>query len=87
MFKITLKAARINRGFTIKDVAEKSGKCIDTISKYESDSSAIPQDLMISLLELYKVPFDHVFFGKESEFHGLLRKNHSARNEISATSA
>jgi transcriptional regulator with XRE-family HTH domain len=87
MLKITLKAARINRGLTIKDVAKELGKCVDTISKYESDSSSIPQDLMISLLKMYKVPFENIFFGKESEFHGLLRRKYSARDETCATSA
>jgi transcriptional regulator with XRE-family HTH domain len=71
LFKVTLRAARINRGFTLKEVAEKTGKCIDTISKYEADSSSIPHEFMVMLLELYQVPFGHVFFGKESEFHGF----------------
>ncbi|MEJ8548447.1 helix-turn-helix domain-containing protein [Brevibacillus borstelensis] len=71
-FKMTLRAARVNRGLTIKDVAKRTGKCVDTISKYESDSTSIPQDLMIELLGIYRVPFEFIFFGKESEFHGFL---------------
>ncbi|MGK5512253.1 helix-turn-helix domain-containing protein [Brevibacillus formosus] len=78
-FKLTLKAARINRGLTIKDVAGCTGRCVDTISKYEVDSTCIPQDLMVELLNLYKVPFEFIFFGKQSEFHGLVgRKKESA---------
>lgn len=70
-FKITLRAARVNSGLTAKEVADRTGKCVDTISKYELDSSNIPHDLMISLLELYNVPFVHIFFGRESEFLGF----------------
>ena len=84
-FKITLRAARINAGFTAKEVATRTGKNIDTICKYEADSSNIPHELMVTLLELYKVPFGLVFFGKESEFHGFSRDPTSAQGEISAT--
>lgn len=86
-YKITLRAARINCGLTVKDVATKTGKCIDTISKYESDSSSIPHELMITLLELYKAPFDLIFFGKESEFHGFIFKTDRVINKIGATTA
>lgn len=72
-FKITLRAARVNCGLTTKEVAEHTGKCIDTISKYEMDSTNIPQDLMITLLNLYRVPFSVIFFGRESEKLGFKR--------------
>ena len=72
-FKITLRAARVNSGLTTKEVAEHTGKCIDTISKYEMDSTNIPQELMITLLTLYEVPFSIIFFGKESEKLGFKR--------------
>ncbi|OBZ08249.1 hypothetical protein A7975_27245 [Bacillus sp. FJAT-26390] len=68
---MTLRAARVNSGFTIKEVAEKTDKCFDTISKYEDDSTSIPQDLLVQLLQIYKIPFPYIFFGKESEFHGF----------------
>jgi transcriptional regulator with XRE-family HTH domain len=72
-FQITLKAARINSGFTLKDVALETGKSVDTISKYESDSTHIPRDLMVALINLYQVPYELIFFGKESSFHGFLK--------------
>lgn len=75
--KITLRAARVNRGFTLKEVSKTTRRSVDTISKYEVDASNIPHDLMLSLLELYQIPFAHIFFGKESEFHGL-SKQHTA---------
>lgn len=68
---ITLRAARINRGLTLKDVAERTGKHPETISKYEADSTEIPRDLSLKLLEIYGVPDRNIFFGKESSFHGF----------------
>lgn len=77
-FKITFQAARINRGYSVKEVAELTGRHPDTIRKYEIDSSNIPHDLMIRLLEMYQVPHRLIFFGKESEFHGFYRTKSSA---------
>lgn len=70
-FYITLKTARILRGLTIRQVAVLTGKCPDTISKYEKDSTDIPRDLSVLLLKLYNVPDQYVFFGRESDLHGL----------------
>lgn len=65
---ITLRAARVNRGLTLKDVASLTGKSDMTILKYEKDSTDIPRDLMQKLLEIYDVRYDNIFFGKESDF-------------------
>ena len=65
---ITLRAARVNRGLTLKEVANSINKSIDTINKYEIDSTNIPRKLMIDLLNLYRVSPDNIFFGKESDF-------------------
>ncbi|MGN7309168.1 helix-turn-helix domain-containing protein, partial [Bacillus subtilis] len=54
-FKITLRAARVNSGMTMQAVANAINKNVDTISKYELDSSNIPHDLLVALLELYNV--------------------------------
>ncbi len=69
-FQITLRAARVNCGLTLKDVAKKTGRNVDTIMKYEKDSSNIPRGLMVQLIDIYGVDFDALFFGKESDFIG-----------------
>ncbi|MGR6762701.1 helix-turn-helix domain-containing protein [Paenibacillus sp. T2-29] len=74
MYKVTLRAARINRGFTTRDVGAITGKSHATIEKYEKDSTNIPRDLSVVLLQLYKVPEEHIFFGKESVFIGFTEK-------------
>ncbi|MDI6789926.1 MAG: helix-turn-helix transcriptional regulator [Thermodesulfobacteriota bacterium] len=73
---ITLRAARVNNGLTLKDVAKATGKAADTINKYERDSSSIPRDLLCRLLQLYGVDGDVIFYGRESDFIG--KKNKSA---------
>lgn len=73
-FQITLKAARVNRGLQLKEVAALTGKSVDTILKYEKDSTDIPRDLMLALLSLYVMPADHIFFGKESDLIGIYRE-------------
>lgn len=73
--KLTLRAARTNRGHTLKDVAKLTSRSIDTINRYEIDSSRIPRDLMEELLDLYQVDGNLIFFGKESDFTGKTKQN------------
>lgn len=73
-YRISWKAARVNAGLTLKDVAHATGRCIDTIMRYEKDSSNIPLDLMNVLLELYGVPAAMIYCGKESDLIGKLKR-------------
>lgn len=77
-FILTLRAARVNCGYTTKDVARITGRHHETIGSYEKDSTNIPRDLMVLLLDLYQVSYENIFFGKESDFHGSIRKKYSA---------
>lgn len=72
-FKITLRAARVNAGYSLEEVAEKIGKSVATIAKYQRDSSNIPRLLLLQLLDLYAVPADVIFFGRESDFIAKMR--------------
>jgi transcriptional regulator with XRE-family HTH domain len=69
-FKITWRAARVNKGYNQSEVAELSGKNIDTVVKYEKDSSNIPYDLMKLWIELYGVPSELIYCGPESDLTG-----------------
>lgn len=69
-FKITWRAARVNKGYNQSEVAELSGKNIDTVVKYEKDSSNIPYDLMKIWIELYGVPLGLIYCGPESDLTG-----------------
>jgi transcriptional regulator with XRE-family HTH domain len=70
MFRITWRAARVNRGLTLEDAARLSCKSVDTVYKYEKDSSHIPYDLMQLWLKLYEVPSELIYCGLESDLIG-----------------
>ena len=67
MVQITLRAARINAGLTLVKAAKEFGINKDTLSRYEKDSTKIPRDIFTKIEEIYGVPVDNIFFGKESE--------------------
>ncbi len=81
MYRISWKAARVNRGLTLKSAAKMSGRSVDTIQKYEKDSSNIPRDLMVALLNIYQVPVDMVFCGVESDLIGTFEESLTGRSE------
>ena len=69
--QISLKSARLNCGLTLKEASSMVGIHHQTLSKYEKDSSNISISLLDKLSELYQVPKDFIFLGKEYE---LIRK-------------
>lgn len=72
---ITMRAARVNAGYTQGDASRELGINIDTLSKYEKDNSKIGRDIIVKIQELYKLDADDIFFGKESEFFRKLRRS------------
>ncbi|HHT7814877.1 TPA: helix-turn-helix domain-containing protein [Streptococcus suis] len=67
MTQWTLKACRVNAGYTLRQVAKKVGKNFQTISKYEKDSTLIPFELLKDLSELYRVKLDDIFLGNSTK--------------------
>ena len=63
----TLRACRVNAGFTLRQVAKKVNKSFQTISKYEKDSTLIPFELLKELSELYQVKLDDIFLGDSTK--------------------
>ncbi|MDI5952789.1 helix-turn-helix transcriptional regulator [Streptococcus equi subsp. zooepidemicus] len=63
----TLKACRVNAGYTLREVAQKVGKNFQTISKYEKDSTLIPFELLKELSILYQVKMDDIFLGDSTK--------------------
>lgn len=72
--KITLRAARVNRGLTQSEAASEFGIHRDTLWKYELDSSNVPRRFMLQVEKVYGIPLDYIFFGKESEFFRNFQK-------------
>lgn len=82
-FQITLRAARISCGYTVKEVAQVCGVSSSTISKYERNSGNLPLNLMLKLRKLYNnVSLDLIYYGTESECH----KHNRRRSTIAQAS-
>ncbi|OEK64398.1 transcriptional regulator [Staphylococcus equorum] len=71
--QITMRAARVNAGYTQKEASNQFGINIDTLLKYEKDNSKIGRDIIVKMQDLYKLDADDIFFGVESEFIRNLR--------------
>lgn len=65
MIQFSLGAIRKNAGLTLEKASKIVGVHHQTLSKYEKDSSDIPFSLLEKLSNLYQVPTDYIFLGKE----------------------
>ena len=64
--RITLKAARVNAGFTQKEVAENIGVAETTIFNWENGKSRITFEGLVMLANLYKMGVDDFLLPKKS---------------------
>lgn len=60
MFKITLKAARINAGFSIEEVAKIMKKNKGTIISWEKGATSMKITDFDDLCSLYKAPKENI---------------------------
>ncbi|HGQ3944065.1 TPA: helix-turn-helix domain-containing protein [Streptococcus pneumoniae] len=63
----TLKACRVNAGYTLRQVAKKVNKNFQTVSKYEKDSTYISFELLKELSAIYQVKLDNIFLGDSTK--------------------
>lgn len=75
MFQITLKAARVNAGYTLKSAAKHFEIHYETLSNYESDSTNVPRTFFIKLEEVYGIPTEKIYFGKQSDYWKMLKQS------------
>lgn len=73
MLKITLKAARVNIGKTMKEAAGEFGIHYETLSNYESDSTNVPRTFFIKLEAVYGIPTEYIYFGKQDDYIAALK--------------
>lgn len=66
--QITLRAARVNIGLTLKEAAKEFDINPMTLGNYEKDSSNIPRSFFIAIERVYGLPVDYIFFGKQEDF-------------------
>lgn len=62
MKTLTLKAARVNAGLSVKAAAEAVGVTEDTMYRYESGKSSPKIGTAVKLAELYGVSIDMIDF-------------------------
>lgn len=62
MEKITLKAARVNKRYTITEAAEKLGINVVTLSKYENGIRFPNVKTINKMLELYNLEYSNIDF-------------------------
>lgn len=72
--KISLKAARVNAGLTLKEAAERIGVTVATLHKWEQDSSSVRVSDVQKIEKIYQYPTNYIFFGKTLEFNSSNKK-------------
>ena len=60
MTRITLRAARVNAGLTLKEVAKKLGVTERTVGNWEKGSTSIPAKELIALCTIYAISIDAI---------------------------
>ncbi|MBK5253999.1 MAG: helix-turn-helix domain-containing protein [Peptostreptococcaceae bacterium] len=63
---MSLAAARVNAGFTQKEVAKALNVGNQTVISWEKGESEPRVNQAIVLCELYNLPIDNIFFGLKS---------------------
>jgi transcriptional regulator with XRE-family HTH domain len=80
MLQITLRAARVNAGLLQKDAAKIFGIHYETLGNYEGDSTNVPRSFFIRLEEVYGIPTEHIYFGKQTDYWAKLKQRDTLQN-------
>lgn len=62
MFRITLKSARVNAGYSQKEASKLLGVSNKTLWKWEQELSSPNAKQVAMICELYKLPYDAIKF-------------------------
>ncbi|MDO4963005.1 MAG: helix-turn-helix transcriptional regulator [bacterium] len=65
--KITLRALRVNAGFTIKEASYRLGISSVTLRSYENKKTKPNIDLLNRMLKLYNVKFSNFEYSNEDQ--------------------
>ena len=63
--KISIEAARVNAGLTLRDAAKELGVSVSTISGYENGKTNPSFDIIQKMAILYNWPIECLRVGKE----------------------
>jgi transcriptional regulator with XRE-family HTH domain len=79
--QMTLRAARVNLGLTLKQAAKEFDINHDKLASYEMDSTNVPRSFFIKIESVYGVPVNHIFFGKQEDFfYGMKNRKITVEN-------
>lgn len=67
--KMTLKGARVNAGYTQKEIANLIGVNETTIVNWESGNTAITAKHLLSLCNLYKMAMDDILLPQKLDLN------------------
>lgn len=67
--KISLKAARVNAGFTVLQAAKALNLGKDTLIKWEKNSGLVNPIWQNKISKTYNMPIDNIYFGEQVEFN------------------
>jgi transcriptional regulator with XRE-family HTH domain len=73
-YKITLRAARVNLGLTLKEAAKFFDIHYETLSNYETDSTNVPRTFFVKIETVYGISTEHIYFGKQKEYQESLKQ-------------
>lgn len=76
--KITLTAARVNAGLTLREAAERLGIAVSTLQSYEKGITFPNTERIDAMCELYDMPYDFIFFGNKSGLTGFSERMQKA---------
>lgn len=62
MYKVSIKAARINANLTLRESSEKIGVSISTLKNWETGKTFPNQPMIEKICEVYEVPYDFLNF-------------------------
>ncbi|AMB93603.1 helix-turn-helix domain-containing protein [Aerococcus sanguinicola] len=65
--KFSIKACRINCGLSAETVADFCGIHVQTLRRYERDSSSMPCQVLENLCYLYQMEKEHIYLGSADE--------------------
>lgn len=66
MVRLTLKAARVNAGYSQKEAAERLGVSNKTLCSWETGGSVPKIDRVDAMCALYGVSYDHLIFSTQN---------------------
>lgn len=62
---ISIKAARVNAGYTQTEVANSVGKTKNTIVNYENYTSKVPIDVALAMAKLFNMSVDDIIWTQD----------------------